>query len=238
MFQGEHTHASSNSRARLDRVYTNQHVAEQIDRHLRVSALEWRPDLSHHRAIFLSRSSPQRLLAAEKSLCMRGLNHHDFPRRLALEYFACLKDHSEPNAIHKLRVYKDCIKRVADRLEGDLALPPQAVDLEDRIGVTMRFIRATEKGYASDISSCLLRYPTLKDLVVNPYSFTGNLSRHLLKVKDHVVQLARDHALDELGKSHADLVGSDGLRAQQTRQKNTRLIFRTCPGRSCNIGAV
>ena len=119
-----------------------------------------------------------------------------------------------------------------------MALPPQAVDLEDRIGVTMRFIRATEKGYASDISSCLLRYPTLKDLVVNPYSFTGNLSRHLLKVKDHVVQLARDHALDELGKSHADLVGSDGLRAQQTRQKNTRLIFRTCPGRSCNIGAV
>ena len=74
--------------------------------------------------------------------------------------------------------------------------------------------------------------------MVNPYSFTGNFSRNLLRVKDHVVQLARDHALDELGKSHADLVGSDGLRAQQTRQKNTRLIFRTCPGRSCNIGAV
>ena len=238
MFQGEPTHASSNSRARLDRIYTNQHVAEQLDRHLRVSALEWRSDLSHHRAVFFSRSSPQRLPVAERGVSTTAVNHADFARRLSLEYYESLKSLPNPHAIAKLRLYKNCIKTVAERLDKEMGTPPLAVDFEDRIGVTMKFIRAAENGYINDISSCLLRYPLLKEVVENPYAIGGNMSRQLQKAKDHVVQLAREHALNELGKSHQDLLGEDGQRASQARQRNTRLIFRAAPGRSCNIGAV
>ena len=53
-----------------------------------------------------------------------------------------------------------------------------------------------------------------------------------------MVELAKEHALDELRKSHEDLQDSDLQRALQARQKNSRLIFKISPSGSCGIGAM
>ena len=57
----------------------------------------------------------------------------------------------------------------------------------------------------------------------------------LLQIRGHAVELARDHALDELGKSHADLTGGNELQAARARSRNTRLIFRLRPGRFATV---
>eukprot|EP00959_Pyramimonas_sp_CCMP1952_P036459 763250-Pyramimonas_sp.AAC.1 len=41
--------------------------------------------------------------------------------------------------------------------------------LEDRLGITMKFLRASEQGSLGEISRCLEWYPKLCDLVDNPY---------------------------------------------------------------------
>lgn len=51
MFQPEVAHVGATSRARLDRFYCNQGISEQLDRRIGCTALEWRHDLSHRRAI-------------------------------------------------------------------------------------------------------------------------------------------------------------------------------------------
>eukprot|EP00959_Pyramimonas_sp_CCMP1952_P111033 2322907-Pyramimonas_sp.AAC.1 len=52
------------------------------------------------------------------------------------------------------------------------------------------------------------------------------------------MELARDHALDELGKSHADLTGTDAFTAAKARAKNNRLIFRLRPGRVSAVDCI
>ena len=69
------------------------------------------------------------------------------------------------------------------------------------------------------ISSCIERYPHLTTLIDNPYKLGGNLSARLLSVTEHAVELAKEHALSELNKSHEDLVSGNVARAARARQK-------------------
>ena len=85
LFQGEHAHAAARFRARLGRICMNFHAAEQLDRSPRATALEWRSDLSAHRAVFAAHLSPQMFSPKERPLPERALRHEDFPRRLSLE---------------------------------------------------------------------------------------------------------------------------------------------------------
>ena len=49
-----------------------------------------------------------------------------------------------------------------------------AVDKDDQLGYTIKFIRAFEACNASGISNCLLGYPHLASLIPNRYAFDGN----------------------------------------------------------------
>ncbi|CAK0823549.1 unnamed protein product, partial [Prorocentrum cordatum] len=232
------THASASARSRLDCLYSNFHACEQLDRRLQVAALEWRHGLSHHRAVLASLRSACRSEEGDRPLTNRALMHKDFPRRLMLEFHAQHQTHVETNPLAKDRLYKECMRSVANRLENDNESPPPAVDLEDKLGVALRLIRAIEGARPHAVSSCLIRSPELKDLVNNPYDFHGNLTRSLARLRDYAVGLARDHAFDELRRSRDDLNDPDGQVAHRTRQKNNRLIFRLSPGRTNTIGAV
>ena len=68
MFQAEPTHALASARSRLGRMYCNQHVVEQLDRHIKAVALEWNPHLSHHRAVLFSQQLPQKLPSHEQQV--------------------------------------------------------------------------------------------------------------------------------------------------------------------------
>ena len=107
---------------------------------------------------------------------------------------------------------KEAIKEVSDRCENDSGCVTTAESLEDRLGTTMKFMKSSEAGFIIAISACIARYPALKDLVTNPYDVEGNLSVKLQKVRDHAIDLAREHATDELNQAHEDLPnGNKGL---------------------------
>ena len=238
MFQSEPTHASASTRSRLDRIYCNQHVSEQLDRHLKVAALEWKVEVSNHRAVLFSRMLPQKVAHNERKVSDSAVKHEDFPRLVALNFNARLKDSPEASNIQKLMIIKNSIKEVSERLDKDACSIVTAESLEDRLGVTMKFIRSSEAGFLGAISACIVRYPSLKGLVDNPYDVEGNLSIKLRKVRAHAIELAREHALDELNQAHADLVNGDATRAQYRKQKYTRLLFKIAPGRAGAVNAV
>ena len=238
MYQPESTHASSSSRSRLDRIYVNYHVIDQLDRHIRCAPREWRPDLSAHRAVTFCRAAPAPKSGMDKPLTLNSIHHEDFQRRVSLAFSEKLRQHAEIHSFAKVSLLKDAMKEVGRNLEHSAAIPPPAIQLEDRLGVTMKLIRAIENGFLSDISACLERYPKVSEHISNPYDTTGNLTAKLRNLKDHAVSLARDHALDELNKSHEDLASGSTFAAHRARQRNNRLIFRIAPGRSGSFGAI
>ena len=40
----------------------------------------------------------------------------------------------------------------------------------------MKLIRSIECGFPGEVSKCLARYPGIRDLITNPYDYSGNLS--------------------------------------------------------------
>ena len=69
----------------------------------------------------------------------RAISHHDFPRRLALEYRESVKDLDNPSALRKLQHYKHCMKTVAANVDKEFQTPAPASSFEDRIGITLKF---------------------------------------------------------------------------------------------------
>ena len=155
-----------------------------------------------------------------------------------MAYAEKLQQHPDCNPLAKVSSLNAAMKEVGRALACARSAPQPAVQLEDRLGATMKLIRSVENGFLSDISDCLERYPKLAEYVVNPYGVTGNLSAKLRGLKDHAVELARDHAVDELNKSHDELAAGSTFVAQRARQRNNRLIFRIVPGRSGSFGAI
>ncbi|CAK0904509.1 unnamed protein product [Prorocentrum cordatum] len=197
------------------------------------------------REISLTLSSPKlacceepRLPVALRSSGELEDNGLKMPRRLILEYVQLLKDNPAANVMDRLSLYKRAIWTVARRLEQSSNIAPSTLDMEDRLGVALKLIRAIEQGKLSAISDCIQACPELKDYVRNPYAIEGNLTRKLEDLRNFAADLARQHALDELTKSREVLQGTDEFKASRARQRNTRLIFRLAPGRAGGIGAV
>jgi exonuclease III len=236
MTQHEFTFASRNSRARLDRFYANYPASEQLDRHFRSAALEWRTDLSMHRAVQFSRRAPQHLVGNIAPISDKVLADKDFPRKVALEFDELCKDSGTQSSICKLLLFKDAIRNTANNTDKLIGPPASATTLEDKLGITLKLIRAIERGLAASVSSCLTRFPELAAKIANPYDFDGNLTVRLQPLRDFAIHLARDHALEELRASSVDLQKEST--AQNTRQKNERLLSRLAPGRTACISAV
>ena len=105
------------------------------------------------------------------------------------------------------------------------------------MGFTMQFLRVTEKGSPSQVSRALQRYPHLCTLVSNPYCFSGNLSLRLAAVRDHAVELARNHALEQ-AELATRVEQEDRVRGNRLKQKATQLLYRLALGKFSAVGAV
>ena len=217
--QGEMTHNSASARSRLDRIYTNQHTADQLDRRIQCAALEWVPQLSAHRAVTASRCSPQQSDPDTRPIPAHVIQHRDWPCVVSREFHQLCKEEPGKSDVGKLKLLKTAMRHAAKTLQWNHDANSEATTLEDRLGLTLRFIRALETGRIGAINECLLRYPKLKDFVRNPYLVMGGDSFGWRRLQDHAVELARDHALDELGKLHQDLPGLSEFEATIRRKK-------------------
>ena len=86
MHQLEHTHAAASTRSRLDRIYCNQHVSEQLGKNLKAVALGWKPAVSSHRAVLFSHFSPHHVAKEDRQVAAHACQHAEFPRLVALNF--------------------------------------------------------------------------------------------------------------------------------------------------------
>ena len=84
LYQPQHTYADAAATSRIDRVYTNQHVVEQLDRHIFVAPLEF-TRLSQHRPLAFGRVG--RLPGAKRvqNIAAEIINDERWPMTVALE---------------------------------------------------------------------------------------------------------------------------------------------------------
>ena len=204
LHQSDMTHSGSSSLSRLDRFYINQHLSEQIDWELQSVALEWRLDLSNHRAIMVARRLPTVLDAATRPIPPGIDSHPDFARRVQLAYDVKVEECFGPSKLKRLALLKEAIRDVATNLAKTGEGLKIACDTADKLGVVMRFLRAAEKGALGTISHCLIRYPHITSLVNNPYNISGSLAVSLRALKDHAVELAREFALEQLRNAQGE----------------------------------
>ena len=234
LHQPEMTYSSPNARSRLDRIYCNQSTVENFDRKMVCAALEWHRELSRHRAISFRRTLPKRSVDEDAPLPEHVLDNPEWPHRVALAWQDLLAAEADPSSLRTLVCLKKAMRTAARNLSYSAAPSDGPASSEDRLGVTMKFLRCSEGGFATGVSQCILRYPLLKDLVDNPYAFDSNHGRRLRLVRLHAIELAKDHAMDELNKLHDDLKELSEEQAMRRRQRNQRLLTRLAPGRTCS----
>ena len=85
------------------------------------------------------------------------IQHPDFARRVGLEFQEQLKLEPEATRTRQLVLLKGAIKTVSRRLEKEHRGHDIATTLEDRLGITMKYLRAAEQGHLGEISFCLER---------------------------------------------------------------------------------
>ena len=132
-----------------------------------------------------------------------------------------------------LLLLKDALRQAERALMVQVGAPPPPEDLEDRLGVVMKFLRASEAESPERISRCLTRYPLLGDLVTNPYDFQTPPGARLARVRAHALELQGRFTMQELHGLHADLHSLSPEQASRRRQRNQRLVCKLAPGRSC-----
>ena len=132
------THQSSSARSRLDRIYCNQHVVEQFDRELRVTALDWRKDLSNHRAVGFSRKTPDKAASGRRGVSEAAIKHVDFPCRVKLAWQDSHKDDPNCSSVERLRMLKRAMCTVSDGIAREPSGYVAAQSREEKVGIAMK----------------------------------------------------------------------------------------------------
>ena len=103
MRQDDMTHHSARSESRLDRIYANFPLIDQLDKVLRMTVLPWRLELSAHMPISFHRTTAPK--KAPNGVSQAALRHKDFPRRTRLAFLEFLRSAPDADAIDRLVLF-------------------------------------------------------------------------------------------------------------------------------------
>ena len=240
LHQSQHTHDSAQARSRLDRVYWNQHIADQLDRRLICAALEWQPGLSAHRAVSFGRRLPVEKAPADRPLCPQAIRHPDWVRRVVARQLSLTAESPvDASPLLHLRLLKDAMRLVTEEIVMESAASSNTHhEHDDPLGWTMRFIRAAELGRRGTMKAALRAYPVLLTITASPLSSSLVSSGRIALYRDHAVQLAREDAINRLQELHQDLPNLDLSEATKRRGHIMQLLRRVSPGRPTHLQAV
>jgi len=150
--QMEFTHRSAAACSRLDRIYLNQHASEQLDRELFVGALDWQRDLSHHRAITISKRLPPAKDASTQGVSPTALRHRDFARGVRLNYAEACAAEPSNTAIRRVKLMKKAMVATSRSLSAAVEGYDPVKSTADKVGICMRYPRAAERQSMGEIS--------------------------------------------------------------------------------------
>ena len=234
--QEQFTCETAQARSRIDRVYTNQHLTEQLDRIISCSTLEWVKDLSAHRPVSFGRTSSRKSEMKEKPLPTSPMDNEDWERRVNLEFGERLKNDDAPElATRRLLLLKQAIKHVTHSMAAENQ-EYMAQTHDDKYGWTMRIIRAAEENSLGKMEKCIKAYPHLGTIIhARPDVRT---SEEMNAVRKHAIEMARAGIMEEIASlQHGEDEGDEMIRKQKKENILTRLK-RLTPGACTGLNAM
>ncbi len=119
LFQPTMTHQNGLARSRLDRVYSNHGLYDQLDREYHSLALP-RTGVSDHRPISFGRRIPQPKAPHDAPISRQVYGHPDFGRRVAMGFTTLKKvDQQDDSSLRKLVLVKRAIHLVATSIQAE-----------------------------------------------------------------------------------------------------------------------
>ena len=178
--------------SRIDRVFSNHHVADQLQSDFFCGVLPWpSPELSDHRPVRFGRRPAA--IHATSNLPAWTLTHPDWASRAQQYYVERLSGlPSRASPFQSLACLKDAFRDASSSVMRE-ARWPEVRTAEDKLNLLLTFLKAVEQRNEKVIDKCRVR---VDELFPNL-----NVSRvwedrvGVGKVKDEVVELARQHYL-------------------------------------------
>ena len=235
--QPAYTHENTTAHSKIDRIYINHHVADQLDREFSAATLP-RTKLSTHKPITFARKSrpPQANDQAAAQFPSYILHHNQWKRNLHLNYHDRLfNDADAHNPLRRLELLKQSMWDVASTLQHDT--PPQANTTDDKLSWTMIFIRAAETINIRRMERAAAAYPFITTLI-QAGDPNARIHPNFQALRDHAKDLAHQQLTDELLQTQRyDDLQDQGAQHRKKQQLITRLT-RLIPGTTNNIGAI
>ena len=237
LHQPEPTHEGPISLAKLDRVYINQPVADQLDKRIYCTAMPW-TGVSQHRPLAFGRQSHPLRAPLDKAIPEEVVGDERWPLQVATEYASLMTLPSRENSpLVRLRRLKVAMRTVSARLMEERATSSTSSSPTSPLGVTMAALRRLERHGLADLPALCSRYPSLRQLLPD------DLLQHapdecLVRLRGHAVALAREAAQAALQKLHDDVPNLEEGALKQRRSQVLLQLKRVAPGRSSALSAI
>ena len=242
LYQENHTHFSTIASSRIDRVYTNHHLSEQLDHRFGCTTLPRQSQLSTHAAISFSRTKPSTHTPGTEhstpTLTHTTINHPDWPKRVAAELQSIsITPDDYNNPIRRLVLAKRAMHNVSNNMIHDHVFA-EATTNDEKLNCTLSFIRAAQDINLAKMYRKCLEYPHI-GAHVNPRDPNVCYTQGFRDLQDHATHLARQHLTDELQDAQRQVKENSSDFRSSTRKNNVLSQLKKLQPGSCNsIGAI
>ncbi|CAK0898228.1 unnamed protein product [Prorocentrum cordatum] len=233
--QDLHTFHGGLHLARLDRIYSNHHVLEQIDKSMTCTALQ-RTRLSGHRPLSFSCRKREKLPSDAPNLNPHHLRNARWAKRVAAELEELEKEDARTNDIRRLVLAKRAMSTVSSNMQREEETNP-ARSIGDQLSCTLSFIRAAEKTHVRTMRRRAADYPEIREYV-DPKDPEARSRDGFQRLKDHALDVARQSLTEEMRDLAAAQLEPNDPRRKARKEHILRKLKRLVPGASDAIKAV
>ena len=214
--------------SRLDRVYSNHHGTEQLDRTFQCGLMS-KTEHSVHKPVVFSRRGPPRSSEGNKILPNHILRHDDWPKRVAAELEELQRQEDQrDNPIRTLVLMKRAMRAVTQNMLKEKCTSEAATNT-DKLGCTLSFIRAAEQVRLGQMATKVREYPTIGSFV-SALDPEARSKPGFQQLKDHALQLAKEEVTDELRAMNKDSHSPNDPAQRQRKEHILTKLKRLHPG--------
>ena len=229
--QDEYTFAGGTAHARLDRAYTNMHVANQLDSVLVCCALEWCKHLSDHRPVRFGRVGRQHKRNRDAGVPAWTVEHEHWPDWVWEDFNRRRGAHGHASKFILLDDLKAAMRFASEQVRKS-ATSKVATSVADQLAAAMGMLRAAESRNVHAAMRCAEAYPLLAEYV-NPAGDDLRLQAGMERIRDLAIDLATQDLL-----SHEASLSESGLPDHVRRCRKEHLdkrFKRLLPGSTCSL---
>ena len=230
--QEEFTHSNANAWSKIDRVYMNYGLHEQLDRHIDCH-VHPRTCWSHHKALSFSKTACDNSHRGDNIISSAVYKHPDFRRLVLVEMHQMMEDDTlDMSAVRKLILLKRSMHKVSATLNKQMKLR-KAESAADKVEWTMKFIRAAERQSMPKMRKCCTVCPDILELC-DPEDPETRSREGFVKLKEKVITMARGEIMEDMEKVQKS------EHAEQPRQKEDILkkLKKLILGASAELSAI